>query len=374
MQNKILNMKYLVSVVVPTKNRYQYLKYLIKLIDSFNLPELEFVIQDNSDNNSEIIMWLEHYKKTNIKYYYSSEELTMSQNAELAIKHAEGEYVCFIGDDDGVCRNIVECVKWMKRNRISAAYNNNTIFTWGGKARIVKPLTGIEWYDSKEELNKLLSHGFILSDAKMPLLYHGIVSKEVLEKIGEKYCTIFPSVPPDISGSICLASVIDCVCVFRVPVIINGSSKMTAGGVYSKGGRVQLKDVGFISSKEIEEWEKGLPPLWYTSTAYANAGIKTLRHIGMSRLISKYDIDYGLASEVSLFPKEMTLWRMGLKYSKSSIRFMIICFYKFFVRCLKKVWKMIPLTVVERKNVFSIIEAESFFTNYSCAFEKGDFK
>lgn len=111
-------MSYLVSVVVPTKNRYKYLKHLIKLVDSFQLPELEFVIQDNSDDNSEILSFLKSYSNPHIKYFYSTDALTMSQNGELAIRRSTGDYVCYIGDDDGVCRNIVDCARWMKSKRL----------------------------------------------------------------------------------------------------------------------------------------------------------------------------------------------------------------------------------------------------------------
>ena len=48
-------MGYLLSIVVPTKNRYYYLKSLIKLVQSFNSNEIELVVQDNTENNSEIL-------------------------------------------------------------------------------------------------------------------------------------------------------------------------------------------------------------------------------------------------------------------------------------------------------------------------------
>ena len=78
-------MTYLVSVVVPTKNRYIFLKPLIQMIDSFHLDELELVIQDNSDNNGEILEYLKRFDSSNISYYYSNDKLSMSQNGELSI-------------------------------------------------------------------------------------------------------------------------------------------------------------------------------------------------------------------------------------------------------------------------------------------------
>ena len=46
----------LLSVVVPTKDRYYYLKKLIDLVDSFGYgEELELVVQDNTAKYSEIL-------------------------------------------------------------------------------------------------------------------------------------------------------------------------------------------------------------------------------------------------------------------------------------------------------------------------------
>ena len=45
----------LLSIVVPTKNRYIYLFELIKLLASFKRTDFEMVIQDNSTNNKQFI-------------------------------------------------------------------------------------------------------------------------------------------------------------------------------------------------------------------------------------------------------------------------------------------------------------------------------
>ena len=102
----------LLSLVIPTKDRYYYLKYLIMLVDSFNFDDFEMVIQDNTCDNLEILKFLEGYQYSFVKYYHTKEQLSVKENSDLAILHSSGEYVCFIGDDDGITRYIVDCVKW----------------------------------------------------------------------------------------------------------------------------------------------------------------------------------------------------------------------------------------------------------------------
>ena len=128
-------MDYLVSVVVPTKNRYKYLKNLIRLIDGFHLDELELVIQDNSDDNTEILEYLKNYSNSNIHYYYSTDKLTMSTNADAGIRNAKGEYVCYIGDDDGTISSSSPVIQ----GETYAIHNEHTLNFYDG---IIKGKTG----------------------------------------------------------------------------------------------------------------------------------------------------------------------------------------------------------------------------------------
>lgn len=357
-------MSYLVSVVVPTKNRYKYLKYLIQLIDGFKLPELEFVIQDNSDDNTEIVEYLKAFPSPNIKYYYSNESLTMSGNGELAIKNSSGEYVCYIGDDDGVCRNIVDWAKWMKENNVKAIYNQNNVFyRWGGKAKVMAPYKGMVKHQSSKEIDKLLRRGMCLAKTNLPMLYHGIVRRDVLDGIIQKIGTLFPSVPPDISGSICLAYNIDEYYEIRTPIIINGASAMTGGGVIQKGGVLGLSDVPFINEKNIKEWEPSIPPIWCGSYAWAESGIKTLKRLGDVEKVKIVNIDYFLAKAIALRPHKSILWKLGWKYSKNKIRLIFSLVFLTFDNYWDKIRNNLPLFVKQSKNIKTIIEAESFIAN-----------
>ena len=123
-------MEPIISVVVPTKNRYKYLKHLIVLIESFKDPRIELLIHDNSDNNSEILEFFSGKEFVSTVYYCDTDKLSMGSNAERGINLAKGEYVCFIGDDDGVCRNIADCAEWMKQNDIDAVRSLYLNYSW----------------------------------------------------------------------------------------------------------------------------------------------------------------------------------------------------------------------------------------------------
>lgn len=357
-------MSYLVSVVVPTKNRYQYLKHLVKLIDSFKLDELEMVIQDNSDLNSEIKEYLSEFNNPNIKYFYCNEALTMSGNADLAIRNATGEYICYIGDDDGICRNIVDVVKCMKEQKIEALRCTSAWYLYNGRVKILKHRQAFRMFDSSKELNVLINHGLILDASNMPFIYHGIVSKAKLIVLQNRFGTCFPGNPPDIAGSIALSSVVQKYCEVYSPVVINGISNMAGGGVLKDGGVIPLDKVLFFDKHDIFNWEKNLPPFFCGAYAWANSGIKTLRMLGMEDSINKINIDYMYAHSVAYRPQIYILWKTAYRYCLNPLNLTLLICHLFFKRYFIKMKNNLWLFASQSNSANNIIEAEEFFSNY----------
>jgi len=247
----------LVSVVVPTKNRYKYLMKLIDLVESFNNSEIELLIQDNSDNNEEIVRFLQGRTLKSVRYCYCTDKMSMSQNAELAIKNSIGEYICFIGDDDAVCRNIVDCAHWMKENNVDAVRSLYVQYVWNEQEGCNN--TGTMLYDKNYgvhyrlldplvELKNVLRQG-VPDFRLLPKVYHGIVSRRVLNEVYSIGGILFPGPTPDMSSAVALCFHIKKYAYIDYPVILPGMSKMVGGGVMGKV--LSLDEVSFITDKII---------------------------------------------------------------------------------------------------------------------------
>ena len=66
-------MEFLLSVVIPTKNRYSNLIPLISALVERSSSELEIVIEDNSEDNEIFLKFYENMNSKNIKYFYCKE-------------------------------------------------------------------------------------------------------------------------------------------------------------------------------------------------------------------------------------------------------------------------------------------------------------
>ena len=50
-------MKKLLSIIIPTKERYEYLEKLVELLITFKENNFEIIVQDNSQDNSKFLSY-----------------------------------------------------------------------------------------------------------------------------------------------------------------------------------------------------------------------------------------------------------------------------------------------------------------------------
>lgn len=281
-------MSYLLSVVVPTKDRYPYLVQLMELIKSFNCDEIELVVQDNTKDNSFILEYLENYHYEHLKYFHIKEQISISDNSTQAILNSTGEYVCFIGDDDGVTRYIVDAVKWMKDNSVTTLKSVGAILKWpsyistsyykvSGTAIFNEFSMTYKIVDAKACLKKLLATGIATLDF-MPKTYNGITKRTTLEKIYIKCGTYFPGPSPDMANAVSLALEDDFYAFVDAPIIIGGHSGHL-GGNASRYKRQcgPLEDQPFISKDYIDNWNQRIPKVWSPTTIWPASAITALQ-------------------------------------------------------------------------------------------------
>ena len=123
-------MEYLLSIIIPTKNRSNYLKGCLDSLIKLGDKDIEIVVQDNSDDNSQIVDYIKNIDHKNLKYYHCKDQLTQTENSELAVSNATGKYICYIGDDDSISNMLIEAVKLMNRYEIEALNCNMATFYW----------------------------------------------------------------------------------------------------------------------------------------------------------------------------------------------------------------------------------------------------
>ena len=98
------NQKPIISIIVPTKNRAEYLRYTLDTLTQQDYGNLHVIISDDGsiDNTKELV---ERYseKDRRITYINPGSEVGMAANFEFALAQVKSGYVMAIGGDDGLC-------------------------------------------------------------------------------------------------------------------------------------------------------------------------------------------------------------------------------------------------------------------------------
>lgn len=275
----------LLSIVIPTKNRYPYLFKLLDTIDSFNFNEVEVVIQDNNERNEPILEYFQKLggKPSYIKYDWNKESLPISLNSDYAILNSTGEYVCFIGDDDGVTKGIINQVKYLKNNGIEAMitrlavynwpdYKDDSIFSLSSTLSLDNPKGKNYILYSNKELKKVAKGGGATLGL-LPRVYQGVVSRAALDKLYEKCGSFFPGPSPDMANAIALTAVVENYLYSDEPTIITGQSKFVGGGERLLKKLMNLSEIPHLPKDIMDYWDSKLPSLWCTDTIWPGSAI-----------------------------------------------------------------------------------------------------
>jgi glycosyltransferase involved in cell wall biosynthesis len=86
-----------ISVIVPTKNRNNYLSLAIRSVLSQTYPDFEVILIDASGDAAEIVR---RFNDNRIRYIFSENDRGVSAARNIGIRLAQGEYIAFLDDDD----------------------------------------------------------------------------------------------------------------------------------------------------------------------------------------------------------------------------------------------------------------------------------
>lgn len=302
MQNEI---KPLLTIIIATKNRDIYCFYAAKQILSLPDDNIQLVVQNNSDTNylEELIAGLMQDKR--LKYRYDPEKISSIDNFNRAVSMADGEYVCLLGDDDGINPEIMKIVSWAKMNNISAIkYGLQAGYTWpktgvisnkqsgdNGVLRITKISCNVSINSTRGELIRLMKDGGqdYLS-RNLVKLYHGIVKREFMEKVKDITSNYFGGLSPDIYSAIALSSLIDKVVCMEYPLTIPGVCSKSTSAASVKGEHTgRLEDAPHLLNRHNYSWADEVPKIYSVDTIWADSALASVKDINDIELFNNFN-------------------------------------------------------------------------------------
>lgn len=244
----------LLSIVIPSRDRARYIGASIETALQSDAAPIEILVLDNASNDdtSDVVGKINDPR---LRYIRSERRLSMRDNFERGLELARGEYIGFIGDDDGLMIHTPAMVhKIFENPQIVAIAAARAHYYWpdlvGGRrgTGLLPRGYGVELRNSRRELRSVLA----TSDYyRLPCVYHGFVTRRLIEKARKE--RFFLSSQVDIYSAIALSMEDVTFAYSRHPLVINGGSARSNGASHFGGGtseeRAKWKqedDLGFL--------------------------------------------------------------------------------------------------------------------------------
>jgi len=178
------------SIVIPTRERSQYLGAAISTVLRSDDPDIDLVVSDNAsaDETAEVVAGFDDPRLT---YVNTGQRVSMRKNFENGLAAATGDYVIYFGDDDGLLPGQIPALR-MLIDRHQPDVLSWPILTYGWIDKGTKDKRGGVRFVKK----RLFGEGARVSDSGLaeallacrmndlmtiPRLYHGCVKMSYLE-------------------------------------------------------------------------------------------------------------------------------------------------------------------------------------------------
>jgi glycosyltransferase involved in cell wall biosynthesis len=252
------------TIIIPARNSLDYLKDSIESVLSQDFSDYELIVSDNhsADDTYEYVSSIKH---PNLKLIKPEKALAMVDHWEWALSHAKGEWLVFLGVDDGVMPYFFKLAEFLtceaiKRN-IRVINSVRAYFFWdgcqtvyGNKSISYSACTKYVIKHSKFELlNATIGTGEYIH---LPQMYTtSIVHKSVIRNVKAKNNgNFYDSLNPDANGAASICSLENKYMESLIPLSWVGSSPKSNGLIYATNKDKYRKENSLNLNPNIIRW------------------------------------------------------------------------------------------------------------------------
>jgi hypothetical protein len=288
----------LLSIAIPTKNRQHFLMNLVEELCLSTRNDFEIVIHDNSDDD-QLRGYVAGLGDSRVRYNFVGHWISVVDNCDAAVEACAGDYICLLGDDDGLLlEESLEVLTRARADRIDAVMSNVMLYTWpdvthkfianiGGKLSL-RPLVARRnrcRVDETGSLRRVIARSGALGLEGLPCIYQGFISKRPLAEVRARTGSYFPGPSPDMANAIGVGPFLDSCRHVARPLVISGHSRVSgAGRGTMKEHRGAIATQAHLPSDTSESWYPQIPFFWSGPTIYAQSLRRALDRTGVAHL------------------------------------------------------------------------------------------
>lgn len=250
-----------ISVLVPTRNRAQYLGACLATILAIDDSRLEIVVSDNSSEDATPDV-LAAISDPRLKIVRTAKMLAMNDNFEFGLAATTGDYVIVIGDDDGLLPGMWgTLVDTIMTHRPEIVNWDPIQYTWprdpqtglGGQLQFFpRHVRGsIEKIDTRQRFGDFCA-ARRLKYRDGGNIYHGCVSRAVIDRVHKAAGRYFYAFAPDVGAAIANLCATSQILFLGKPITIAGSSPHSTGAAAKNWERAASSGRGSFEQYQSE--------------------------------------------------------------------------------------------------------------------------
>ncbi len=325
----------LISILVATRNRQKYAAALVADILSWADSRLEIIVEDNSDDHKLRELIGTGLRSSLLHYRHNGQAISSIDNFNNTVAQSNGEFVCMVGDDDGLNPAIVEVAAWAKETDIDCVTGNvrqEYIWPSGGAHGVSKPGTlthptysGKFGYADPAACRRGLTArgGTRYLELPFPRLYHGLVRRTLLECAKAKTGYYLGGLSPDIYSAVVLNQLSRKTVFIDYPLSIPGVCPASTTATEGKQAvqSADVRDAPHFRSRQWYQFSPKIPPVYCVDAIWADSAVAAMSDMGMTEEIAALDIDALCAYIVRTCPalrSKIYSWQQSQSPGKSA--------------------------------------------------------
>jgi len=320
----------LITLIIPTRERDQTLEHSLRTASDQDFAGLEILVSDNAGSGAtRDLVETAQRRDGRIRYVNPGQRLGMSEHWDFALTEARGDYIIYMGDDDGIYPGAITRIagKIQELGRPPLLTWPQSTYMWPEVPDIFYPgllsvpLTQpFRTVDARRNLPQPPYKLFQMLTRTYPTIYNkSAFSRTLIDRIKlDSDGVFFRSRIPDVYSGVIASAYVDRIPVMGEPLMINAQSARSNGVAFSQpAGKGDAEASSFLneSGTAIHPEAGGqmtslLQVLWWETGLQARDAVGTVRTVPLpsatsvvrSALFAAHSIgdDANFAKEVAI--------------------------------------------------------------------------
>jgi hypothetical protein len=224
------------SIVIPTRARADTLRHALRTALDQSFTDIEVIVHESGADPATANV-IDEVDDPRVRFYRSERPVRMCENWEMALDHVRGDYVFYMGDDDGIFPDACEIAAWFFSSQdVEILSWTFPLFYWPTfpaadlRNRMIGTTKTKLEFTTKEPRHILpLIYRFREHYSRLPMVYNSFVSRRLIERIRRQRGRYFIGSSPDIVSGVTNACFVDRYATCSRPLSLAGLSHNSTG-------------------------------------------------------------------------------------------------------------------------------------------------